>query len=159
MLSRFVQPGMIVADIGCGTGFYTLELAKLVGESGLVTAVDFQSKMLEITGKRAGKTALGGRIKLVHCTREDLSLSEKFDFILTMWVAHEVGDRKRFFRQIREALRPAGRHLLAEPKFHVNKQLYNEICRDAQAAGLVKIDEPKVGISYAALFEPELGGR
>ncbi|MCK4960559.1 MAG: methyltransferase type 11, partial [Planctomycetes bacterium] len=64
----------------------------------------------------------------------------------------EVPDRDRLFRQIGDMLKPGGRYLLAEPKFHVGKELYRAICDDAEGAGLEKISEPRVGGSRAALF-------
>ena len=151
-LGELVKPGMIVADIGCGLGFYTTEMACMVGEKGRVLAVDFQPEMLSFTQRKARKAAVSERVEFVQCTQDDLIVSEHVDFALSMWVAHEVPDRERFFRQIRGLLKPDGRFLLAEPKFHVRKELYKAVCDDAEEAGLKKISEPRVGGSRAALF-------
>lgn len=151
-LGELVKPGMIVADIGCGLGFYTIEMACMVGERGRVLAVDFQPEMLGFTQRKARKAAVSERVEFVQCTQDDLIVSELVDFALSMWVAHEVPDRYRFFKQIRGLLKPDGRFLLAEPKFHVGKELYKAICDDAEGVGLEKISEPRVGGSRAALF-------
>lgn len=151
-LGELVKPGMTVADIGCGLGFYTIEMARMVGEKGRVVAVDFQPEMLRFTERKVSKAAVSERVELVQCTQDDLVVSEQVDFALSMWVAHEISDRERFFRQIRDILKPVGRFLLAEPKIHVGKELYRTICNDAEAAGLEKIAEPRVGGSRAALF-------
>jgi ubiquinone/menaquinone biosynthesis C-methylase UbiE len=151
-LSGLVGPGMTAADIGCGLGFCSLELARLVGDEGRVLAVDFQDEMLEFARKKAAKAGLLERIEFVKCAQNDLAITEKVDFVLTMWVAHEVPDRERFFRQIRDILRPEGRYLLAEPVFHVRKSKFRTICEQAQAAELYKMSEPKVAASFAALF-------
>jgi len=151
-LGELVKPGMIVADIGCGLGFYTTEMACMVGEKGRVLAVDFQPEMLGFTQRKARKAAVSERVEFVQCAQDDLIVSEHVDFALSMWVAHEVPDRDRFFRQIRGLLKPDGRFLLAEPKFHVGKELYKAICDDAEGVGLEKISEPRVGGSRAALF-------
>lgn len=151
-LGELVKPGMMVADIGCGLGFYTIEMARMVGEKGRVVAVDFQPEMLSFTERKMRKAAVSERVKIVKCTQDDLIISEQVDFALSMWVAHEVPDRDRFFKQIRDILKPNGRFLLAEPKLHVGKELYKAICDDAEVAGLEKISEPRVGGSRAALF-------
>ena len=152
-LSPLVRPGMTVADIGCGLGFNSLQLARLVGKSGRVLAVDFQPEMLRLAKTKAKKAGILERIQFIQCRRDDLMISERVDFVLTMWVAHEVPDLDRFFRQIRNILAPTGRYLLAEPRFHVKKQRYESICREAETAGLKKICEPKVGVSFANLFK------
>ncbi len=151
-LAELVKPGMTVADIGCGLGFYTREMARMVGEKGRVIAVDFQQEMLDLTERKVKKALVSERVKMVRCTRDDLVFTNHVDFALSMWVAHEVPDRDRFFRQIRDILKPDGRFLLAEPNFHVRKELYKAICDDAERAGLKKISEPRVGGSRAALF-------
>ena len=151
-LGELVKPGMTVADIGCGLGFYTIEMAKMIGEKGKVVAVDFQPEMLRFTERKVSKAAVSERVEVVQCTQGDIIISEQVDFALSMWVAHEIPDRDRFFRQIRDILRPEGKFLLAEPKFHVGKELYKAICDDAEGAGLKKTAEPRVGGSRAALF-------
>jgi ubiquinone/menaquinone biosynthesis C-methylase UbiE len=153
-LGELVKPGMTVADIGCGLGFYTREMARMVGEKGRVVAVDFQPEMLGFTERKVKKAAVSERVEMVQCTQDGLIVSKQVDFALSMWVAHEVADRDRFFRQIRGILKPEGRFLLAEPWFHVGKELYKAICDDAEGAGLEKISEPRVGGSRAALFVP-----
>ena len=120
-LGELIKPGMTVADIGCGLGFYTVEMARMVGERGRVVAIDFQTKMLSFTKRKTRKAAVSERVKIVQCAQDDLTVVENVDFALSMWVAHEVPDRVRFFRQIRNILKPTGRFLLAEPKCHVGK--------------------------------------
>lgn len=148
-LGELVRPGMTVADIGCGLGFYTVEMARMVGENGRVTAVDFQPEMLGVTERKVRKAGVCERVEIVQCRQDDIVVTGSFDFILSMWVSHEVADRERFFRQIRGILKPGGKFLLAEPRFHVGEELYATICDEA---GLRKIFEPWVGGSRAALF-------
>jgi ubiquinone/menaquinone biosynthesis C-methylase UbiE len=152
ILAGLVRPGMVVADIGCGSGFYAVELARLVGESGQVLAVDFQSRMLDMAKEKAGRAGVLNRIRFIQCDQDDLKLSDAVDFVLTMWVVHEVSDRDRFFKQVQDSLKPGGRYLLAEPTFRVKKQEFKAICDEAERAGLAKIAEPRVGLSLAALF-------
>ncbi|NIP24700.1 MAG: methyltransferase domain-containing protein [Phycisphaerae bacterium] len=151
-LAELVKPAMTVVDIGCGLGFYTREMAQMVGEKGRVIAIDFQPEMLGFTEKKVRKAAVSERVEIIQCTQDDLVVSNHVDFALSMWVAHEVPDRDRFFRQICDILKPDGKFLLAEPNFHVRKELYKAICDDVERAGLKKISEPRVGGSRAALF-------
>lgn len=156
-LGELARPGMTAADIGCGLGFYAIEMARMVGQNGRVIAIDFQTEMLRATARKARKAGVGERVEIVQCAQDDLMISERVplgqvDFALSMWVAHEVPDRERFFEQIRRMLKSEGRYLLAEPKFHVGNQLYRAICSDAEGAGLKRISEPPVGASRAALF-------
>ena len=151
-LGDLVKPGMTVADIGCGLGFYTVEMARMVGEEGHVAAVDFQPEMLSITERKVRKAGVSERVEIVQCRQDDIVVRGSFDFVLSMWVSHEVEDRERFFRQILCILKPGGKYLLAEPRFHVGKGLYTTICDEAVGIGLKKISEPYVGGSRAALF-------
>jgi ubiquinone/menaquinone biosynthesis C-methylase UbiE len=151
-LGAIIEPGMITADIGCGLGFYAIEMARMVGEKGRVLAIDFQPKMLRFTERKVRKAGFSERVKIVQCSQDDLIVSMEVDFALSMWVAHEVQDRCRFFRQIRKMLKPNGRYLLAEPRLHVGRDLYSTICNDAEEVGLERISEPAVGGSWATLF-------
>ncbi|MCD6392784.1 MAG: class I SAM-dependent methyltransferase [Planctomycetes bacterium] len=151
-LGELVKPGMCVADVGCGLGFYSVLMAEMVGEEGSVLAVDFQPEMLNWAKRKASKAGLFDRIEFIQCREDDVMISEQVDFVLSMWMTHEVADRSRFFVQIRDMLAPQARYLLAEPKFHVKRKLYESICGEAESAGLRMVCEPKVGASFAALF-------
>ena len=55
IVGPFVKPGMTVMDVGCGMGMFSIAMAKMVGGSGLVIAVDLQQKMLDVLQDRAGR--------------------------------------------------------------------------------------------------------
>jgi len=152
-LPEMVADGMTVVDIGCGLGLYSIELAKLVGETGKVLAVDLQAEMLKLAQKKAGKAGFADKIEFIQCRKDDIKVPRQVDFALTMWVVHEMPDRRRFFKQLYKTLKPNGSYLLAEPKFHITKALYKIICNEAEDAGFRPISQPKVALSYAALFE------
>ena len=155
-LSGFVAEGMKVADIGCGLGLYTLEMAKLVDDCGKVYAVDLQPQMLSFTERKAKRARLLDRIELIQCTENDLRLPPALDFILTINVTHEVKDRAAFFTQVRDAMSENAKYLLVEPIFHVNQKTFDSICAECRTAGLNKQQELKIPYSRAALFTKEL---
>jgi ubiquinone/menaquinone biosynthesis C-methylase UbiE len=144
---------MTVMDIGCGMGFFTLEMARLVGPDGLVIGVDLQERMLTRLKKRAAGFGLADRIRTHRCDSANLGEHPPIDFVLACYVAHEVPDRGSFFLQIRTLLVPDGKLLLAEPKLHVSKSEFEAIIADAVAAGLAHVGESEVRIGRNALFE------
>ena len=64
MFGPYVREGMTVLEPGCGSGFFTLPLARMAGAEGRVIAVDVQEKMLDIVRRRAAKAGLSDRIDL-----------------------------------------------------------------------------------------------
>ena len=153
ILGNYIKPGMIVMDIGCGMGYFTLSLAELVGDTGKVIAVDLQQKMLDIMLKRAQKKGLEHRITPLRAEPNSINNSTKVDFILAFWMVHEVPDPASFFRQIAANLKPAGKVLYSEPAFHVPAQKFYEILAAAGRAGLNKVSGINVRFSRAALLQ------
>jgi len=155
ILSPYVEHGMTVMDIGCGMGFFTLEMARLVGPEGLVIGVDLQERMLNTLKKRAVRLGIQDRIRTHRCDSASLGEHPPIDFVLACYVAHEVPDRGSFFSQIRAFLKPGGKLLLAEPKLHVSKNEFEEIVGDAVASGLVQVSESAVRIGRNAVFQKQ----
>ena len=109
-----VKPGMTVCDLGCGNGFYTLELAKLVGEKGEVYAVDIQQEMLHMFDERA-KQAKITNVKPVLGSLIDPQLPPASqDIIFLVDVYHEFSHPEHMLRAMRTALKPSGRVVLVE---------------------------------------------
>jgi ubiquinone/menaquinone biosynthesis C-methylase UbiE len=152
LLAPHVRPGMTVADIGCGMGYFSLALARLVGAKGQVFAVDLQQEMLDRVRKRAVKQGLAGNIRTVLAEKDDIRITGPVDFILTFWMVHETGDIPGFFRQLSAVLSDKGRVLIAEPRMHVTLHRYSEILQIAHNAGFHVLETPKVGLSRAAVL-------
>jgi ubiquinone/menaquinone biosynthesis C-methylase UbiE len=149
----YVSAGMTAVDVGCGGGFTTLGLARLVGASGRVIAVDVQEKMLAMVRRRARRAGLSGRITTHQCTFESLGIEDEADFADVFWMAHEVQDRERFFGELHALLRPGGRLLVTEPVRHVSREGFDEEVAQARDAGFRRTAEPQVRFSRAALLE------
>jgi ubiquinone/menaquinone biosynthesis C-methylase UbiE len=153
ILAPYISKGMTVLDIGPGMGFFTIPAAQMVGDNGIVIAVDLQEKMLKSLVKRAEKAGVAGRIVAKLCEPDSLGVSELIDLCLAFNVAHEVPDASALFSQIRAILKPTGRLLLSEPgKWHVSETDFQSTLAKASAAGLKLIAQPEIRRSQSALL-------
>jgi SAM-dependent methyltransferase len=156
ILKPHVEPGMTVADIGCAMGFFTLDLARLVGDEGRVVAVDLQERMLRTMEKRARRAGLNDRIETRGCAEDGLGLDDLaggIDFALAFAVAHEVPDQGGFLEQIHTALRPGSHLLLAEPAGHVTEDEFNLTLDAADHAGFEIVSRPTIRRSRTVLLQ------
>ena len=144
-----VQPGEIICDIGCGNGFYTLPLARLTGEDGMVFAVDIQPEMLTMLKARVSEAGIEN-IRPVLSTQTDPRLPEQsIDLVLLVDVYHEFSRPQEMLRAIRKSLKPTGRLALAEfrsedPKVPIkplHKMSKKQILKEFEANGLKLVDE------------------
>ncbi|MFN7992138.1 MAG: class I SAM-dependent methyltransferase [Bryobacteraceae bacterium] len=155
ILGPYVHEGMNVLEPGPGMGFFTLELARLVGSSGRVVAVDIQPEMLASLRRRAAKAGLLERIdaRLAESGSMGLDyLTGTVDFVLAFAMVHEMPSSASFFAQASQTLKAGGRLLLAEPSGHVKPPLFEAELKAAAEAGLVVEDRPAVRRSHAALL-------
>ncbi len=152
ILRRYIKEGDVVLDVGPGIGFFTIPMARLVGSRGRVIAADIQKSMLEGIAGRSGRAGVADRIILHLASQDSLGVTTAADFILAFWMAHEVPDQERFYRELHAVLKEGGRFLLVEPKIHVSgKQFQTEIAA-AGTAGFKLVENPSVSLSMAALF-------
>jgi SAM-dependent methyltransferase len=136
-------------------GFFTLELARRVGEAGRVVAVDVQPKMLAVLERRAARAGLQRRLETRPVRPDSIDLADlagKFDFALAFAMVHEMPDGGLFFRELSAALKPGGIALLAEPRGHVKIGAFDQELAAAAGAGLTVVERPKVRRSHAAVL-------
>lgn len=155
ILGPYVQEGMTVLDLGCGMGFFSLEMARLVGKNGRVIAVDLQEKMLAGLRRRAERKGLSDRIETYQCRPDSIDAPGPVDFALAFAVAHEVPDPRAFFSQIRAVLKPGARLLLVEPGLHVSAEEFKGLIKAAGAAGLKPAEETRLRAGHSALLAAE----
>jgi ubiquinone/menaquinone biosynthesis C-methylase UbiE len=145
ILEAHVSNGMTVLDLGCGPGFFTIEMAKLVGETGRVIAADLQQGMLDkVAGKIRG-TDLEQRIELHKCQDDKIGISKKVDFVLAFWMVHEVPDQQRLFEELKSVMNPGGRIWIIEPKIHVTEKSFKMMISRLESAGLKSSKDQRSG--------------
>lgn len=152
IFAGLVTKGQTVVDIGCGPGFFSLAMAKLVGDEGRVIAVDLQEAMLERVRRRAVQEGLENRLQLHHGPIEGLNLDGQIDLVLAFWMVHEVPDQPAFLQTVRRLLKPGAHFLLVEPMIHVTAASFQQTVAFAHAAGLESCAEPSIKMSRAMLF-------
>jgi ubiquinone/menaquinone biosynthesis C-methylase UbiE len=152
MLAPYVRPGGTAVDIGCGMGYFTIPLARLVGPRGRVFAVDLQRPMLAALERRAAKAGIADRIVTIRCTPESLVVRGPADFVLAFWMAHEVPDLPRFFREVRSLLPEGGRLLIVEPKMHISETEFDRTVAVSRKAGFTLEAAPAIALSRAILL-------
>jgi ubiquinone/menaquinone biosynthesis C-methylase UbiE len=156
IVAPYVREGMTVLEPGPGMGFFTLEMARRVGASGRVVAVDIQPKMLAVLKRRVGRLGLLERVdaRLVPAASMDLSdISGAVDFALAFAVVHEVPDPGAFFKGVSRALKPGACLLLAEPSGHVKAPAFDAELSLAAEAALTPVERPVIKRSHAALLK------
>ena len=151
---------MSALDVGCGMGFFSLPLAKLVGEKGKVLCVDFQEEMIKGLVRRAKKTGLAEMIDARICSQNSLGVNDlvgKIDFALVFALVHEVPDKKRFFSEVYTTMKQSGKLLLAEPRGHVSRPDFERTVSIAQSAGFAVLRDLEVRRSRAVLLRTRPG--
>jgi precorrin-6B methylase 2 len=109
-----IRAGMVVADVGAGTGYMSLRLAKRVGPSGKIYANDIQPEMLRRLRENAAKAGITN-IETVQGEEADPKLpAGRMDLVLLVDVYHEFSKPRQMIDKIREALKPDGRLVLLE---------------------------------------------
>lgn len=155
ILEPYVRAGMTVLEPGPGMGFFTLELARQVGPSGRVVAVDIQPRMLDRLKKRAARAQLLSRLDVRLAQTDSMGLADlagKVDFVLAFAMVHETPSVTVFFQEVAQAMRPGARLLLAEPEGHVKPGLFEAELAAAAQAGLHIESRPAIRRSLAAVL-------
>jgi ubiquinone/menaquinone biosynthesis C-methylase UbiE len=138
LLGPFVRSGMKVLEPGCGFGFFTIPLARMVGPEGTVVCVDVEPEAIARLTRRAEKARLGERIVARACSPTDLGVSShagQIDLVVVAYALHELEDIPGFLAQAASALKPAGRMLVLEPKGHVAPEQFARELEECRGAG------------------------
>jgi ubiquinone/menaquinone biosynthesis C-methylase UbiE len=156
ILGDFIEPGMTVMDIGCGPGYFTVPMARMVGPAGRVIAADVQKEMLDLVGEKMSGLDLEGRIVLHVCQPSEIGITEQVDFALAFYMVHEAPDTRAFLQQVFDTLKAGGRMLVAEPPFHVSSKTFNDMLTTARQVGYDVMTGPGIFLAKTAVLAKPL---
>jgi ubiquinone/menaquinone biosynthesis C-methylase UbiE len=152
IMRPYLREGMTSIDLGCGTGYFSRAMAKIVGDAGTVISVDLQKEMLAISHMRAEKDGVARRIRFLLAKNNDIGFTDQVDFALAFWMVHEVTDTRKFFLQVYTILKPTGTFLIAEPKMHVTRARFEEMLFCALDTGFTILATPSVRLSRSVVL-------
>jgi ubiquinone/menaquinone biosynthesis C-methylase UbiE len=109
-----LKPGMMVGDVGAGTGYYSIRMAKLIGPTGTVYANDIQPAMLEKLTAKAAEAQVSNIVTVLGSESDPKLPAGKLDLVILVDVYHEFSRPQRMLQGIRESLKPGGRLVLLE---------------------------------------------
>lgn len=154
IVGSYIKSGDIILDLGCGPGFFTIEMAKMTGRKGRVVAVDVQSEMLDKLADKIWDTELAKRIDLHKGETDSTNLPQNLeaDFVLAFYMVHEIANPGRFFKEIRQNVKKGGNMLVVEPPFHVSRSSFETYINLAEEAGWNVSAKPKGKGGYGLLL-------
>jgi len=109
-----IRPGMAIADVGSGSGYFTTRLSKRVGANGKVYAVDVQPEMMAILRRRIANEKLTNVVTVLSSESDPRLPVDSVDLILMVDVYHEFSQPQNMLRKMKLALRNTGRLVLLE---------------------------------------------
>lgn len=144
-----LKPGMTVCDMGCGNGYYSLKIAKLIGEQGKIYAVDVQPEMLTFLQQRAKEEQVENIVPVQGKFHDPQLPPDSQDLILVVDVYHEFSHPEQMLASMRKALKADGLIALAEyraedpdvPIKPLHKMSKKQIVKEYQANGLYLVKE------------------
>jgi ubiquinone/menaquinone biosynthesis C-methylase UbiE len=109
-----IRPGMVVADVGAGVGYFSIRVGKRIGREGKVLAVDVQPEMLSILKNRAAKAKLTNIQPILGSESDPQLPPASCDLILMVDVYHELSQPQKMLQKMKQALKTDGRLVLLE---------------------------------------------
>ncbi|MDO8836147.1 MAG: class I SAM-dependent methyltransferase [Vicinamibacterales bacterium] len=161
LLQPLVTQGMTVLEPGCGMGFFTIPLGRLVGPGGKVVAVDVQPRMIDGLRRRARRAGVADRVHTIVSSPGDAGLTafaDSADLAVVIHVLHEVPDQYALLCQVYAALRPGGLLLIVEPKGHVTQAEFEATIERARRAGFRDTDREAGWRGLSVVLEKSGGG-
>ena len=139
------EPGARILELGPGSGFFTLPMARAVGPEGRLFCVELQLAVRRRLVRKVARYGLATRIDVRPCTATDLEVHDlegSVDLAVAIDVLHEVPDPACAIRQMAASLRAGGRLLIREPKGHCPEPVFRAEVAWAIQAGLTRQDNP-----------------
>lgn len=135
-----LRSGMVFMDVGCGYGFFTIPAAQLVGEKGVVYAVDIDAAAVEKLKDTTAEKGLKNITAKVGAAEETVFCTECADIVLYSIVLHDFNDPEKVLRNAKRMLKPTG--TLVDLDWKKKPTLFGPPVRirfsEEQAANLIK---------------------
>ena len=140
-----LKPGMVVADIGAGSGYYSSRMAKRVSPGGKVYATDIQQGMIDILNRRIQQEHLDNVTPVLGGFDDPALPAKSIDLAIMVDVYHELSSPQVFLQRLRGTFKPGGRLVLLEfrkedpkiPILEVHKMSVAEVKQELEAEGFV----------------------
>ncbi len=140
-----LKPGMVVADIGAGSGYYTSRMSGRVGPAGRVYATDIQPGMIELLNRRVAREGLGNVTTVLGAMDDPKLPPASVDLAIMVDVYHELQQPQLFLQRLKAAFKPGGRLVLLEfrkedpsvPILEVHKMSVAQVKAELEAEGFV----------------------
>lgn len=163
-----ISPGQSVADLGAGTGYFTVHLARVVGPTGKVYAVDIEPALVDHLRGRVTKAGLEQVVPVLAEPADPKLPAAGLDLIFICDTWHHIDDRLHYLEQLRRALKPGGRVAVVDfregdlpvgpPPGH--KLSREAVIREFEESGWRLSDEyRRIRYQYVLVFVPGLVGR
>jgi ubiquinone/menaquinone biosynthesis C-methylase UbiE len=122
-------PESTVLDVGAGTGYLSLPLARVLGDSGCVYSLDTCNELLQVLEAKASRGRLGNRIQVCQGSALQLEYpSESFDFVFSSYLLHELAGRApAALREMHRVLKPQGEIVLADYRMTADAERCRQI--------------------------------
>jgi SAM-dependent methyltransferase len=138
-----LQAGQVVADIGAGSGYYSIRMARAVGPAGKVYATDIQAGMLDILRRQAQRAGVDNVVPVLSAPDDPKLAAASLDLAIMVDVYHELAEPQAFVRRLRTALKPEGRLVLLEfrkedpkiPIYEIHKMSVAEVKAEFEPEG------------------------
>ncbi len=111
-----LEPGMTVADLGAGTGYFVEHLSKPVSPGGMVLAIDTEPEMVKYIGARAAREGLDNVVPVLAQPDDPLLPRGRIDRVLIVDMYHHIDDRLTYFGRMRKSLTSGGRVAIVDFK-------------------------------------------
>lgn len=159
-----VRPGMVVADLGAGTGYFTGYLCAAVGEQGTVFAVDPEPNLVVHLRARAEQEHTANVVPVLASFDNPRLPAHAVDVVLIVDTFHHIDDRLNYFRGLQRALKPGGRVAIVDFKKEPlpvgpppeHKLARERVIEEMESAGYALVDESQVlPYQYVLIFGTE----
>jgi ubiquinone/menaquinone biosynthesis C-methylase UbiE len=148
-----VTAGMTLLEVGCGTGLFTVEMARMLGDQGLVHAVDVQPSMIEKTRARMTGAGVAHMVQLHHVGVYDLPFADDtIDLAVLISTLGEVPDKPAALSELRRVLKPGARLGITEELLFTTYQLGGSARRWAEDAGFRFLAKTGSPLCYHMVF-------